>query len=124
MRILLLIFFSFLGLTGPNAQNSAWQAAGSNAWQPAINETNGALDVKVFPNPVSDKRLNVELSDQSIQELRITNIAGSVIFSKKFKMPVARYQVFLSDVPNGVYLLRVTSDGNLTRTTKLMIRNQ
>jgi hypothetical protein len=124
MKILLFIFIFLLGLTGLSAQDSGWQTAGSNAWQPAINETSGALDVKVFPNPVSDKRVNVELSDQSIHELRITNIAGSVIFSKRFQMPVARYQVFLADVPNGVYLLRVTSDGNQTRTTKLMIRNQ
>ncbi len=124
MKILLIIFISFLGISGLSAQDSSWQAAGNNAWQPAINETSVALDVKVFPNPVSDKRVNVELSDQSIQELRITNIAGSVIFSKRFQMPVDRYQVFLADVPNGVYLLRVTSDGNQTRTTKLMIRNQ
>ncbi len=124
MKILLLIFISILGLTGLSAQNSSWQASGNNAWQPAPIETSSALDVKVFPNPVSDKRINVELSNQAIQELRITNIAGSVVFSKKFQMPVGRFQVFLADVPNGVYLLRVTSDGNQARTTKLMIRNQ
>jgi len=124
MKILLLIFISILGLTGLNAQTSGWPSAGGNALLPVMSEASNALDVKVFPNPVPNKRVNVELSDQSMQELRITNIAGSVIFSKRFPIPVARYQVFLGDLPNGVYLLRVTSDGNLTRTTKLMIRNQ
>jgi len=124
MKILLLILLSFLGLTGLNAQTSGWQSAGSNLLLPAINENSSALEIKVFPNPVSDKRVNVELFSQSIQELRITNIAGSVIFNKRFQTSVTRYQVFLGDIPNGVYLLRVTSDGNLTRTTKLMIRNQ
>jgi hypothetical protein len=124
MRILLVILILFLGSTGLNAQSAGWASTGTEAISPAGNELNGALDVRVFPNPVYDKRVNIELSDQSIQELRITNIAGTVIFSRRFQVPVTKHQIVLENVPSGVYLLRVISDGNQSRTTKLMIRNQ
>lgn len=91
---------------------------------PAGNDNSNVLDVKVFPNPVNDKRVTVELKDQVIQEIRIVNIAGSVVYLKRFQVPVSRHQVMLENISNGVYMLRITAPNNLTRTTKLMVRNQ
>lgn len=91
---------------------------------PAGNDNSSVLDVRVFPNPVNDKRFTVELKDQVIQEIRIVNIAGSVVYLKRFQVPVSRHQVMLENITNGVYMLRITASNNITRTTKLMVRNQ
>jgi hypothetical protein len=124
MKILLLILILFLGFSTIDAQTSGWQSTGAEALAPAGNEINSMLEVRIFPNPVTDKRVNIELADQSIQEIRITNIAGSVVYSKRFLAQVTKHQIVLENVPNGVYLMRVISDGNLSRTSKLMVRNQ
>ncbi|MFZ5431369.1 MAG: T9SS type A sorting domain-containing protein [Bacteroidota bacterium] len=124
MRILFVIWILFIGANRIDAQNTGLNGSGAEFALTAGNDLNSMLDVRVYPNPVTDRRLNIELTDQSIQELRISNIAGSVVYSKKFQVPVTKHQVTLDNVPSGVYLLRVISDGNLTRTTKLMIRNQ
>lgn len=124
MKFLLLILILFLGLNTVDAQTSGWQSTGTEVLVPAGNENSGILEVRIFPNPVTDKRVNIELADQAIQELRITNIAGSVIYSKRFQAPVTKHQIVLENVPSGVYLLRVISENNLTRTSKLMVRNQ
>lgn len=123
MRFYLSILFLFISLTGLYAQSAGWNTGGLDASSPVINEGNSSFEVRIYPNPVVDKRLNIELTDQTIQEIRITNIAGVIIISKKFSVPVNRHQVLLDNVPNGVYLLRVTSAGNQARTLKLMIRN-
>lgn len=124
MRIVFAILVLFLCSSGLQGQTSGWNSAGSEALMPAGNELNSALEIRVFPNPVQDRRVNIEMSDQAIQEIRITNIAGSVVFARRFQVPVTRHQIILENVPSGVYLLRIISDHNLTRTTKLMVRNQ
>lgn len=124
MKVFVFILVLFLGSLVGSAQNTGWNQPGIDLQGSAGIEINNMPEVRVFPNPVFDKRVNVELTDQAIQELRITNIAGSVIYTKRFQAPVTKHQIVLENVPSGVYLLRVISDGNLTRTTKLMIRNQ
>ena len=124
MKFLLLILILFLGFNTLDAQTSGWQTIGTEVLLPAGNEITGMFEVRIFPNPVTDKRVNIELTDQAIQELRITNIAGSVIFSKRFQAPVTKHQIVLDNVPSGVYLIRVVSDSNLSRTSKFMVRNQ
>jgi hypothetical protein len=79
-----------------------------------------ALEVKVFPNPVHHKRFTVELFNQQIQEIRISNIAGIQVYYKKFTTPVSRYQVLLGNIPNGIYLLKITSPGS-SKTLKLLV---
>lgn len=124
MKFLLLILILFLSFNTLDAQTSGWQSTGTEVLAPSGNDFSGMFEVRIFPNPVTDKRVNIELTDQSIQELRITNIAGSVIFSKRFQTPVNKHQIVLENVPNGVYLIRVVSESNLSRTSKLMVRNQ
>jgi hypothetical protein len=126
IRILLAILFLFAGSSVLYAQNSAWSASGSQneSGYSSINESNSQLDVRVFPNPVDNKWFTVELSSQNIQEIRITNIAGATVYIRKFQGHVSMYRVNLENVPNGIYLLRVTSDNLLTKTTKLLLRTQ
>ncbi len=126
MRILLLIWVMVLSLTNLSAQNSVWTTGEQQV------ETNAALvqdgisltEIKVFPNPVTEKWFTVEVSDQNLQEIRITNIAGSVVFVRKFQGMVNRHRVTLDNIPSGIYLVRVTTDTNQTKTSKLLVKNQ
>lgn len=124
MRLFFAILVLFLCSQGLQGQTAGWNSAGSEALLPAGNEPNSAFEIRVFPNPVQDRRVNIEMTEQAIQEIRITNIAGSVVFARRFQVPVNRHQIVLENVPSGVYLLRIISDNNLTRTTKLTVRNQ
>ena len=124
MKFFLSILFLCFGLSGLFAQTAGWSAGDPGTISPAIAEVNNGFEVRIYPNPVIDKLLNIELTDQAIQELRITNIGGVVIFFKKFQIPVNRHQVLMDNVPNGVYLLRVTASGNQVRTLKLMVRGR
>jgi hypothetical protein len=126
MRILLLIWVLAMGLTGVSAQNAAW----TGSEQPSeinaalIQDVNTPPGIKVFPNPVTDKWFTVEVSDQNIQEIRITNIAGTAVYIRKFQGMVNRHRVTLENIPSGIYLLRVTTDTNQARTSKLLVKNQ
>lgn len=126
MKLLYLILLLIFTVGPANAQGSDWRSsqAGGEMLTPAGNDNSSVLDVRVFPNPVNDKRFTVELKDQVIQEIRIVNIAGSVVYLKRFQVPVSRHQVMLENITNGVYMLRITASNNITRTTKLMVRNQ
>lgn len=126
MKFKYLILFFVLAVGPLTSQSSGWHSfqPGGVVLMPAGNDNSNVLDVRVFPNPVNDKRVTVELKDQVIQEIRIVNIAGSVVYLKRFQVPVSRHQVMLENISNGVYMLRITAPNNLTRTTKLMVRNQ
>lgn len=126
MKLLYLILLLIFTVGPANAQGSDWRSsqAGGEMLTHAGNDNSSVLDVRVFPNPVNDKRFTVELKDQVIQEIRIVNIAGSVVYLKRFQVPVSRHQVMLENITNGVYMLRITASNNITRTTKLMVRNQ
>ena len=126
MRILLLIWVMVLSLTNLSAQNSVWttgeQQVEANA--ALIQDGISLTEIKVFPNPVTEKWFTVEVSDQNLQEIRITNIAGSVVFVRKFQGMVNRHRVTIDNIPSGIYLVRVTTDTNQTKTSKLLVKNQ
>lgn len=125
MKLLYLILFLVFSGNPVFSQGNGWHMSQSGGEMPATGliDNSSVLEVKVFPNPVSDRRVTIELKDQIIQEIRIVNIAGSVVYLKRFQVPVSRYEVILEDITNGVYLLRISASNNLSRTTKLMVRN-
>lgn len=92
----------------------------------ANGQENGLMpeDFRVFPNPVVNRKFTVEFFRQSITEIRISNIAGQMVFIKKFNFPVQRHEVLTGDFPDGIYLLRMTSDSGSSRTIKLLISTE
>jgi hypothetical protein len=81
-------------------------------------------DFRVFPNPVVNRKFTIEFFRQSIAEIRISNIAGQMVYVKKFTLPVQRHEVLTGDFPDGIYLLRMTSDSGSSRTIKLLINTE
>ncbi len=113
----ILLLFAVFCLAAQPAENTKSQVPGSSGMEPAF----GSLEMKVFPNPVLNRRFTLELPTQGISEIRITNIAGIQVYQKKLSNTVNRYQVFLDHIPDGIYLLKVTSAENLSKTTKLLV---
>ena len=81
------------------------------------------FDVKVFPNPVQNGRFTIELNNENLQEIRISNIAGVVVYQKKFSVPVSRFQVMTGSLPDGIYLLKVSATHESAKTLKLLVHN-
>jgi hypothetical protein len=77
--------------------------------------------VRVYPNPCTEKILNVELFSEEIAELKITNIAGKEVFSLKNKVLLSHQRILLENIPNGIYLLILKTKENNVITKKLIV---
>jgi hypothetical protein len=92
-----------------------------------IPESNSSLvleEWRVFPNPVLHKKFTIDISDNFISEIRISNIAGKLVYEKKFTLPVSRFEVSTDNLPDGIYLLRINASNNSSRTIKLLISTE
>lgn len=75
----------------------------------------------VYPNPSKDKKIIVELKNDELSEIKITNITGKEVFLQKLFIPVNKIQIELNNTPNGIYLLQAKSTTNKTIVKKLLI---
>ena len=73
-----------------------------------INELSNSLGISVFPNPATDK-ITVETSGASKGScLAIVNIEGQQLITRQ--ITEAKTQIDISDLPSGVYFVRVSSE--------------
>ncbi|TNF42120.1 MAG: T9SS type A sorting domain-containing protein, partial [Bacteroidetes bacterium] len=101
MRIFLLIlFFTFsFQVFSQNLQTN------SPGWNNQFTEESSlSLELRVYPNPSTDGKVTVELNNQEISEVRLTNITGKEVFLKKFPLAENKKEIQLSDIPNGLYI--------------------
>jgi hypothetical protein len=78
-------------------------------------------EVKIYPNPCKNSRVNVEFKSHLISEIQLTNIAGKVVLKKKFDFAEMKKQVQLNDIQNGMYLLQVKSTDNKKVVKKFIV---
>jgi hypothetical protein len=116
---LILLLFSFLALS---AQTDGGAFTGLGVY-PGNESTMNQMDLKVFPNPVLNKKFTVELNFNQIAEIRISNIAGIQVYDKKFISPLSSFEVIIENIPDGIYFLRVSATNNTSKTIKLLIRS-
>ena len=73
-----------------------------------------------YPNPTSNKlyieMLSTNASDGTIQ---IFNALGKLIINQKFEKNQSRYEVDMSTLPSGNFILRVLNDEGVSETTKI-----
>lgn len=86
-------------------QNSFSATSNSSASFEIENELTD--EVKVYPNPVKQGKLTIEFSEKEITEVRITNIAGKEVLTKIFDFPENKKQIQLTEIPNGIYLMKI-----------------
>ena len=72
--------------------------------------TEGGL-FEIFPNPVSDI-LNIRflLKETSKKHVEIININGQIVLTKGIKSGVEHAEIDVSELPKGVYFIRLNID--------------
>lgn len=79
-------------------------------------EEAASINVKLFPNPATD-RLKIQSEDELL-EVRFFNTIGQAVYSEKLQG--LSHEVFVSDLPFGVYFVQVLSAKGIT-TFKVQI---
>lgn len=77
--------------------------------------------VKVYPNPVKDKKVTIEISDRELSSIRILNITGKEVLYRKSEMPERIVELNLHHIPEGIYLLQINLTEKRSIVQKLMI---
>jgi hypothetical protein len=118
MRIFLLILF----LTFSVQVFSQRLQATSSGWNNQLTEESSlSMELRVYPNPSTDGKITIELNNQEISEVRLTNITGKEVFLKKFQLAENKKQIQLNDIPNGLYIIRIITSDQKQVMKKLMI---
>jgi uncharacterized repeat protein (TIGR01451 family) len=76
-------------------------------------------DLRVYPNPFAEKT-TIELKSEKILkdiELRVLDITGKLIQKRNAEM---RFELDASEFTNGIYLLQLTSGGEIIATAKIV----
>jgi len=120
-RILLLIIFSSLYFTGFNQKNSNVTYNSGNIFP---DENNLSDELKIYPNPCKQEKVTIEFSVKEIEEIRVTNIAGKEILIKKFQFPENKLQIQMTDVPNGIYLMRIKTNDDKFVVRKIIVAKE
>ncbi|RNC86803.1 MAG: T9SS C-terminal target domain-containing protein [Winogradskyella sp.] len=79
------------------------------------------LQAVVYPNPVDNKvtvQFNESIEDQFV--IRIFDINGRLIYDREFS-PIQSLEVYLDDISDGTYLMRVISERKKFQTKLLKI---
>ena len=118
MRILLLILMIAFSLQSfsqrPQNNSKGWNNQFSE-------ESNLSMELRVYPNPCTDGKITVELNNQEISEVSLTNITGKEVFLKKFQIAENKKQIQLNGIPNGLYIIRIKTSDQKQVVKKLMI---
>lgn len=82
-------------------------------------ETLPKVSTQVFPNPASNK-IQVSSNDNTIHTIEIFNNQGQLV--KMISLEQAQGQIELSNMSNGIYWLRITTDAGIS-TQKIVKQN-
>ena len=81
-------------------------------------------ELKVYPNPCKQEKVTIESNSNNISEISITNIAGKQVYLKKFITPEHKIQVELSELPNGIYLVKTKTMDEKQVVKKLIVAKE
>lgn len=110
--ILLIIFPSLYANTYPNEFDYT---------DTFFEEEKPAPKIKIYPNPCKNNKLTIELEEAEIKEVKISNIVGEIIQINYPELPVNKYQLFLNNLPEGIYLVHIETTEKKTFVKKLLV---
>ena len=100
------------GMRGAYTSNKGDVGSPGNATEDISVKENILNDVSVYPNPVQDI-LFIELSGESEKtEIEIYSIGGQKLMKSSFNSNT--YQLNVSELPQGMYLMKLTCGGKMT----------
>ena len=101
-------------LETPTAGIVPWEAITKE--QILANEPNNSFELKISPNPSSDK-IEVSFSGKigKNYEIEIADITGKIIskLDGKFSQNTINEEINIKKIPSGIYFLKVTTEGKL-----------
>ena len=77
-------------------------------------------NLSVFPNPVTNGKLNVDVNSAQKVEANLTSVTGQLI--KKITLENGINNIDVSDLSNGVYILNTTFGNGINKNVKINIR--
>ena len=119
-KLILTYLFSAFLIAGYAAQPE------DSFWFQGIPETGEAelFELKVYPNPTFTRQVTLEMNSGEISEIRLINIAGKEIITRKMDFGTSKYQMALENVPNGIYFIRVNTTEKKTFVKKLIVSSR
>ncbi len=112
--IITLLIFCSAGFTQPPEDIS-------QSWENSIEQIKKQPELKVFPNPCTEKKLTIEMDRDELAEIRIINITGKIVLFKEFLIPVDKVNLVLENTPNGIYIVQVKTSINKIIAKKLIV---
>jgi hypothetical protein len=85
----------------------------------SVGEIAAGNGISIFPVP-ADQFIQISTTGTSVSQIVLTDISGRVIRTEQ--MTGATTQLFTGDLADGVYLVSVTSEGNVV-TEKIVVRH-
>lgn len=119
-RVILTIVFFVFALSGFTREPDY------NLWdqnQPFSAQEN-RFELKIYPNPTETGRITLEMNKGEIAEIRLIDIAGKEVISRKMEFNTPRYLLTLEEVPNGIYFIRVKTSENKVVVKKLVVSSR
>lgn len=116
--ILSFILTLFIGFAAVAQQGNRTTANWNNSFSKT--EQNKP-EVKIYPNPCKDSKVTIELNNQELSEIKITNIAGKQMYLKKLAVPESKKQIQLQNFPDGLYLVQIKTIENKLIAKKLLV---
>ncbi len=83
-------------------------------------QTHDYADIKLFPNPATDRLTIYNEKLQTITQVELYNFQGQRIYSNSFHHSEPTFELDLGEIPSGFYSVRVRADGS-EKINKLVI---
>lgn len=82
------------------------------------------FELKIYPNPTETGRITLEMNNGEIAEIRLIDIAGKEVVTKKMEFTTPKYLLKLEEIPNGIYFVRVKTTENKVVVKKLVVSSR
>ena len=102
------------------AQKGSVNSAANNARKEIASTLADQSEIKIFPVPVKENNFNVT-SETEISTIKITNIIGQEVYSKRFPSPVTSSNIPLDNPQRGMYLVTIIFTDNSRVVRKIMV---
>jgi hypothetical protein len=81
-------------------------------------------ELKIYPNPAKTGKVTLEMNSGEISEVRLINIAGKEVITRKMEFGTSKYELALENIPSGIYFVSVKSPENKTVVKKLIVSSR
>ena len=92
--------------------------------KPSVSDETSQFEFKIYPNPTETGRITLEMNTAEINEIRLIDIAGKEVISRKIDFGTPKYLLLLNEIPNGIYFVRVKTTENKMFVKKLVVSSR